>query len=213
MEAARSAALARAPKATKWRREDEILEVAARIFAEHGYATATTQQIAEELGIQKGSLYHYVKRKEDLLFLVAMRMSEHSVAMYDEVRARTDLNAIERLALCINLHVHFAVGHQHALRAWYRNEHRLNPDRRAILAERSEPGTRLVIGLIAEAQAEGLADPTADPEILFKLYIAAVRSICEWYDPETSPSVEVLARTATDFALLGMVGHSPGGSD
>ena len=50
------------------RREREVLDVAARLFHERGYADTSVQDIADELGILKGSLYHYIEVKEDLLF-------------------------------------------------------------------------------------------------------------------------------------------------
>lgn len=48
----------------------ELIEVAARLFRENGYDATSMQQIADEIGILKGSLYHYVRSKEDLLWLI-----------------------------------------------------------------------------------------------------------------------------------------------
>lgn len=43
------------------------VEAAARVFAEHGFHGATTQDIAGAMGIQQGSLYYYFKSKEQAL--------------------------------------------------------------------------------------------------------------------------------------------------
>ena len=43
------------------------IEAAARVFAERGFHGATTQDIAEAMGIQQGSLYYYFKSKEQAL--------------------------------------------------------------------------------------------------------------------------------------------------
>ena len=48
-------------------RLQEILKVAARMFAELGYERTTLDMIAEELGLSKPGLYYYVKSKEDVL--------------------------------------------------------------------------------------------------------------------------------------------------
>ena len=45
-----------------------IYEAAAHIFAEIGYAEATTDQIAERAGISIGTLYHYFSGKEAILY-------------------------------------------------------------------------------------------------------------------------------------------------
>jgi AcrR family transcriptional regulator len=44
-----------------------ILEAAAEVFAEHGYAGASMRDIAERLGITKAALYYHFASKEDLL--------------------------------------------------------------------------------------------------------------------------------------------------
>jgi AcrR family transcriptional regulator len=52
-------------------RQEEILEVAIRLFAEHGYSNTDTQLLAEELGVGKGTIYRYFPSKRDL-FLAAV---------------------------------------------------------------------------------------------------------------------------------------------
>lgn len=45
----------------------EILDAAARLFVEHGYAGTSTRMIAEEVGIRQASLYYHYATKDDLL--------------------------------------------------------------------------------------------------------------------------------------------------
>src|SRR3954470_17525272 len=65
----RAVSPARAQTASKGAtsREDEILAAAARIFREKGYHGTSVRDIAESVGLLKGSLYHYIRSKEDLL--------------------------------------------------------------------------------------------------------------------------------------------------
>src|SRR4030095_6756503 len=49
---------------------EAIIAAAASVFRTKGYHAATVQDIADEVGILKGSLYHHVKSKEDLLYLM-----------------------------------------------------------------------------------------------------------------------------------------------
>lgn len=53
------------------RRRDEILAAAARVFAEKGYASTTTREIADEADIAEGTLYNYFGGKREILLAVA----------------------------------------------------------------------------------------------------------------------------------------------
>lgn len=54
------------------RDRDEILDAAARVFRRRGYRASTVEDIATELGILKGSLYHYINSKQELLYEVVV---------------------------------------------------------------------------------------------------------------------------------------------
>ena len=54
-------------------REDQVRAVALRLFKEKGYHATSMQDIAAAVGLYKGSLYHYIGGKEDLLVQVFER--------------------------------------------------------------------------------------------------------------------------------------------
>ena len=56
--------------ARRARRQEQILEAAAKLFAEHGYPQTDTQLLAEKLQVGKGTLYRYFPSKQEL-FLAA----------------------------------------------------------------------------------------------------------------------------------------------
>jgi len=55
---------------------DQILEAAARVFAERGYAGATTNHIAERAGVSIGSVYQYFPNKDAILVALHARHME-----------------------------------------------------------------------------------------------------------------------------------------
>jgi len=48
-------------------RADQLLETATLLFKEKGYHNTSMQDLADALGLQKGSLYYYIESKEELL--------------------------------------------------------------------------------------------------------------------------------------------------
>ena len=52
------------------RRQAEVVLAAARVFAERGYDQTSVPQLADQLGLASGSLYHYFGGKEALLIAI-----------------------------------------------------------------------------------------------------------------------------------------------
>ena len=57
-------------------RRDEIIRVAARIFATKGYHATTLDEIARELGVTKPALYYHIRSKEELLREIVGKIME-----------------------------------------------------------------------------------------------------------------------------------------
>ena len=57
-------------------RRNQILDVAAGLFAERGFHRATTRDIAEAADISEGTLYNYFESKDALLLAIMARLSE-----------------------------------------------------------------------------------------------------------------------------------------
>ena len=55
------------------RRQQQISEAAMKLFAQNGYHNTTVRDIARLSNISTGSVYDYVKSKEDILFLVSQK--------------------------------------------------------------------------------------------------------------------------------------------
>jgi AcrR family transcriptional regulator len=57
-------------------RKAQILDAAAQVFAEKGFARATTKEIADAADVSEGTIYNYFDSKEDLLIALMTRMGE-----------------------------------------------------------------------------------------------------------------------------------------
>lgn len=89
---AKSAHTRTGPVPPQKRRED-ILGVASRIFAEHGYRNTDVQVIADELGIGKGTIYRTFATKEDLF-----------LACVDDGMSRLDQWLVQEMTCLDSLH-------------------------------------------------------------------------------------------------------------
>jgi AcrR family transcriptional regulator len=57
-------------------RRNQILDAAARIFAEKGFHRATTKEIAQVAGISEGTIYNYFANKGDLVIGIITRLAK-----------------------------------------------------------------------------------------------------------------------------------------
>jgi len=96
-----SAGTSRAEKTA--RRLFEITDAAAKVFARRGYHGASTQDIADVLGIRQASLYYYFESKDAALEAVCRYGHEGYVERLDSI-ARSDASAAEKVAQVLSHH-------------------------------------------------------------------------------------------------------------
>lgn len=82
---------------------NKILEVSQRLFLEKGYDNTKIQDIADELGMTKGAIYHHFESKEEIMNKLGESMFIHNIP-FETVKKRKDLNGLEKMKLVIQLH-------------------------------------------------------------------------------------------------------------
>lgn len=134
-------------------RREQILQAALRLFAEKGLAATNISAICKEAGVPVGTLYLYIRRKEDLLLLLARWMME---SMEESVNA-LDIEgepADKQLAILIRCVYQDMQRFHQLLKVLHWDTHRLRPPaKRAIL----EAEMRIVTH-IAAAIERGIND-------------------------------------------------------
>jgi TetR/AcrR family transcriptional regulator, cholesterol catabolism regulator len=87
-----------------------LLVLAAELFRQKGYGLTTTRELASRLGIQKASLYHHMRGKEDLLLAISMASLEGITGAV--TAARDGADADQRLRAMITAHLETALRDQ-----------------------------------------------------------------------------------------------------
>ncbi|MCA9275063.1 MAG: TetR/AcrR family transcriptional regulator [Phycisphaerales bacterium] len=64
-------------------RREQLLDVAAQLFSEKGYAGATTAQIAKEAGITEPIIYRHFKSKRDLFVALIERTGRQTLEQWE----------------------------------------------------------------------------------------------------------------------------------
>jgi TetR/AcrR family transcriptional regulator, cholesterol catabolism regulator len=188
------------------RRDQDVLEAATKVFFEQGYASASVQDVADELGILKGSLYHYIETKEDLLFRLFEDVHNDVERILDDVRAADDLGPRERLKLYVRRQVEYSLANRPRITVYYHDMELLSEERRARVAARRRVHTVFVTDLVKELQRTGEANASLDPRVLTNCIFSTIIWIYRWYQPGGRLSRTKIAGQIADFAVGGLRG-------
>jgi AcrR family transcriptional regulator len=189
------------------RREQEVLDAATKVFHSRGYADASVQDIADELGILKGSLYHYIDSKEDLLFRLLVETHDEVQAILDDVVATEGLAPLERLRLYIARQVEYTTRNLAEMAIYYHDFDQLSEDRHKELTKKRRAHEQFVAGLIEEAQAQGDVDKSVDAHLATNYLFGSMIWVYRWYKPGGKVRPQQLAETCADFVMNGLTGQ------
>ncbi|HXX61669.1 MAG TPA: TetR/AcrR family transcriptional regulator [Candidatus Sulfotelmatobacter sp.] len=156
-------------------REAALHEAATRLFRQRGFHATSMQDLAEELGMNRGSLYHYIEAKDDLLWaIVDGAMERLDVAVRPILEGPGPIP--ERLSHAIAAHLAFAAEHGDELALVQIELRALAPERRLQLVARRDAYE----AAWREAIRQGVADGSIRP-VDVRLASIAILSVCNWF--------------------------------
>jgi TetR/AcrR family transcriptional regulator, cholesterol catabolism regulator len=185
-------------------RRAELTRQAAKLFAEKGYHGTSIGDIAEALGVQKGSLYSHIASKEDLLYET---MRDGAAAFHGALDAIPDeLPAIEKIRLALRAHLRVVAEQLDVASVFVQEWRYLDGARRdEIVAERRRYEGR-IRELLREGRELGELRSDLDEAAAALLLLSAANWAYTWLQP--GRDTDDLADRF--FALLvdGMRGYS-----
>lgn len=78
-------------------RRNEILDTAEKLFVTKGYTKTTVNDILKEIGIAKGTFYHYFKSKEKVMDEIIMRIIKADVAKAKAIVSNPNIPVLDKL--------------------------------------------------------------------------------------------------------------------
>jgi TetR/AcrR family transcriptional regulator, cholesterol catabolism regulator len=180
------------------RRESEIMDAAARVFAERGYHGTSTQAIADVLGMRQASLYYYFPSKEAALELVCLRGTDGFVEAA-EAAVQDEGAPLGKLARLIAAHL-APIETRHDYVKVFINERRYLP---AASRRRVGRKTRRIERCFEQVILAGIADGSIKPDADARLAMLAVLGMCNavinWREADRARDMK---EVATGFAAL-----------
>jgi AcrR family transcriptional regulator len=196
----------RRPPGTTHRRAPEIIEAAARVFAERGYHGASTQAIADVLGIRQASLYYYLASKEEALEQVCTRgvgdFVEHAAAI-----AAGPGTAADKVRALIRAHLEPLLDRRDFVLVFLRERHHLPDDSRRRVGRLARRLERIFEDVLAAGVRAGEFSRDLDCRLVTLALLGMCNAAPAWYGKEPDASVE---RIAAEFGRMALEGLSAG---
>lgn len=182
--------------------DEKIFTEAVKVFRQKGYHAASMQNIADAVGLQKGSLYHYISSKEELLFKIFERSTGALTRQLEEIIASKSApseklrQAIQAhlVALCEQLDIYSVyLSERRALSGRYHNKVRAEGERHALLLEK-----------ILQQGIERKEFRAMDTKMVALAILGMCNWLYQWYSPEGRLSPQEISIIFADLVVDGL---------
>ncbi|MEO6123495.1 MAG: TetR/AcrR family transcriptional regulator [Ilumatobacteraceae bacterium] len=181
------------------------MEAAAKLFQTKGFAATSLEDIATEVGMWKGSLYHYINSKEELLLAVVKEPAEH---ILDDLRivSGLDLPAAEKLRMVAQAHGRvlettfvYASVYLQEVAGRGRSDEWTARDREYV---------RLITAILQEGMDAGDFSSQLDARTATFAFVGALNWVTRWYRPEGPRTAGMISQEICSTFLGGMLSRS-----
>lgn len=180
----------------------EILEEAVRLFRQKGYHATSVQDIADAVGLQKGSLYHYITGKEELLARIVAEGVQGYARALEEILAEP-LPARERVARAVRHHVGMIAENLGIYTVFLRERHALTPGQSHLVTGSMRRYQALFERTIEEGIARG-EFRAVSPRLAAMAMFGASNWLYQWFSPDGRLPAAEIAEAFIDLFLRGL---------
>ena len=185
-------------------RREELLELAATMFAERGLRATTVRDIADAAGILSGSLYHHFSSKEEMVDEVLRGFLDWLFDRYQQI-IDTEPNPLARFK-GLFMASFDAIENHHAEVVIYQDEaKRLSGQPRfGYVEELNRRQRKMWVEVLAEGIAQGYFRPDIDVDLVYRFIRDTTWVSVRWYQPGGPLTAEQVGRQYLSIVLGGI---------
>lgn len=185
------------------RRQSEIFDAAAKVFSERGYHGASTQDIANVLGIRQASLYYYFSSKEVALELVCMKGVEGFFEAASAV-AKQQVSSSEKVRGLVQAHLEPLLHRADYVKTFLNERQYLPRTARKKVGKLSRAYEKVIEKVIAEGVTRGEFRKGLDARLTALALLGMCKSVAAWMGKTDSYSVVEVAEQYAKLLISGI---------
>ncbi len=188
-------------------RREQILAAATRRFAEFGFEATTVRQIADDVNILSGSLYHHFATKEEILEEI---VRDAIIQTRDDAQriAALDMDAEQRFVALLMIELHRLTASQEVYAIVF-NERKFF--RRSTyfhyLVQAKKASYDAWSAILSDGVKEGLFHAELDVYLTISTVLRMLNAGADWYKNEDGSEIDAIANYSLDKLLDFYLGH------
>jgi AcrR family transcriptional regulator len=185
-------------------RRRAIVDAAAKVFVQKGYALASIAEIASMASVSDGLIYKYFDDKRALLDVVLSEYFRKIVAKLESA-ARSDAGFPEKVHDLISQHLRSFLEDMDFCRFFVSDVRSANGYRGSPVQKLNRAYTRIFIRVLEEGVAAGKVKADLDPRLVRDLVFGAVEHVA-WRQALRGRAIDIddVARQLTEITLNGV---------
>ena len=180
-----------------------ILEVAAQLFMEQGFAATSVREIGERASVGQSSLYHHVQSKGQLLYQLHQGFSKELLELLTAVVDSTS-SPTDQLRGLVHVVLSVVESHQAEVTVFLREGHALPEGSRQEIQHDRDQVDAIVDKMIADGIAAGELRPDLDVTLTRLGILGMCNWTYQWFRPGGEHSSAKIADFFADLVINGV---------
>lgn len=185
------------------KKDEQIRKTAIKLFNKYGFKGTSVERISKAVGLKKGSLYHHIESKNDLLFDVFREAIEGVNAGLKKI-VDSDLPPDQKLRKAIENHIEKQIE--------YFDEYRLYLQERNFLPRKFESeykrkrklNQKYFESIITQGIKDGFFSPDIDAKATTLNLFGMLNWMTQWYQSKGSLTPEEISRSIWELTMFGI---------
>jgi AcrR family transcriptional regulator len=182
---------------------EAVRTAAVDLFARHGFANTSVQQIVDAAGVTKGAMYHYFRSKDDLL----VGIYEHLLTLQGEhlaaIVAIGGTTAQKLRAACIDV-IETSIEFLDEGTVFFHSVHMLPSEKQLEVKHRRRIYNDQFAALVEAGQHDGIYRTDIPRAVLVANFFSDLHYLPQWYSADGPEDGSLIAAQLTDLFLAGI---------
>ena len=172
---------------------ERIIYEAGKLMRKKGFSATSMQEIALEVGMLKGSLYHHFTSKEEILFSVVCK-GINKLIQDSQPAFESELPPPAKLRKLIHIHAEHLMNNNDSIVVFSQEKDKLSSEYYDVYIQKRNQLEMFLRDTIGKGVKEGYFPTELDVKLTTFCILGMINWLIQWYHPEGTKSPHEIAK-------------------